>query len=91
MNQKFKIDFDIQGHEAHTLNPACIGTHEDGWTIEGQIHDDYYKWVNYFEASHPTHGRVWGDFERTVFATSKEAYNHFIEHHFPESWDYWDI
>jgi hypothetical protein len=34
---------------------------------------------------------VWGNFEDTVFADSEEGYNHFIENHPPESWDYWDI
>lgn len=66
-------------------------THPDGWTITGKVWDDYYTWVNEFEASHPTHGVVWGDFERVVFATSEEAFRHFWEHHEPSAWDYHDI
>lgn len=47
--------------------------------------------VNYFEAKHPTYGRVWGDFEDKVSADSEEGYQHFWVHHEPEAWDYWDI
>ena len=66
-------------------------THESAWTIKGVICEDYYYWVNYFEASHPTFGKVWGNFEDEVFADSEEAFAHFIEHHAPNEWDYWDI
>lgn len=33
-------------------------THIDGWTISGVIHEDWYYWVNEFEATHPVFGRV---------------------------------
>ena len=66
-------------------------THDDGWTIEGKIHEDYYEWVNNFKAEHPDYGRVGGDFETEVFATSKEAFKHFFANHPPNYWDYWDI
>ena len=66
-------------------------THEDGWTITGKIHNDYYTWVNEFEAKHPEYGKVWGDFESEVYATSEKAFEHFYANHKPEAWDYRDI
>lgn len=66
-------------------------THKDGWTISGNILQDWGFWVNTFEASHPDFGRVWGDFESEVFATSEAAFQDFYEKHPPFSWDYGDI
>ncbi len=84
-------EFNITGHDANTLPQECIGKNESGWEISGEIHEDYYYWVNDFEAIHLTYGKVWGNFEDKVFADTEEGYNHFIENHPPESWDYWDI
>lgn len=94
--KKYGVDFRNEPHRnygspALTLDPDHIGSHPDGWTIEGEIHEDYYEWVNEFKASHPTYGLVWGDFESFVFASSEEAYQHFYQNHPPSSWDYWDI
>lgn len=66
-------------------------THESGWTISGKIHNDWFSWVNAFEAHHPTYGQVWGDFEKEVYVESEEAFEHFWKHHPPRSWDYGDI
>lgn len=88
----FVVDFNITGSDAYTLSESHIGTHEDtGWTIEGEIHEDYYTWVNEFKATHPDFGLVWGDFEKSVMAYSQEGYEHFLKNHPPESWDYYDI
>lgn len=89
---------------AHTLKPQEVfgpnhrgeaglysHTHASGWTIHGEIHDDYCQWVNDFEASHPTLGWVKGNFETIVEAKSRKGYDHFIAHHPPETWDYADI
>lgn len=78
-------------HLAYTLSPGEIGEHDDGWVITGQVHEDWYEWVNEFEAIHPVFGRVWGDFESVVYADSKDGFDHFFEHHTPQEWDYWDI
>lgn len=78
-------------NSAFTLMPDQIGTHESGWTITGKIHEDYYAWVNDFEAIHPVFGKVWGDFENEVFADSEAGFNHFYENHPPTEWDYGDI
>jgi len=83
--------FNITDHEAHTLSADYIGKNESGWEISGQIHEDYYTWVNAFQARHPIYGNVWGDFEDKVFADTEEGYNHFVENHPPDRWDYWDI
>lgn len=83
-------DFHSEGG-ALTLKPSDLVTHPDGWTITGEVHEDYYEWVNEFEATHPVYGRVWGDFEAQVFADSQEAFDHFYISHQPEAWDYGDI
>lgn len=66
-------------------------THPDGWTISGVIVEDYCYWVNIFEASHPVHGRVWGNFEEEVCADSEEGFTAFLADHPYEEWDYYDI
>jgi hypothetical protein len=73
------------------LSPADLGQHDDGWTVEGEVHEDYYEWVNEFVATHPTYGRVEGDFEVEVVAESQEALDHFLKHHHYDEWDYYDI
>ncbi len=66
-------------------------THPDGWTITGIVKEDYYEWVNDFSAIHSELGKVWGNFEDNVFASSKEAYDDFFKKHSPNAWDYGDI
>lgn len=99
--KKFGIDFDSDGG-ALTLDGLDVcntgaesgthtRTHEDGWTITGVIHEDYYVWVNYFEASHPVYGFVWGDFESEVFSTGEDTFFDFYGNHHPQAWDYHDI
>jgi hypothetical protein len=66
-------------------------THGDGWTIRGEVKEDWYCWVNDFEASHPQFGRVWGNFESEVHADSEEAFADFYAKHPPRAWDYGDI
>jgi hypothetical protein len=76
---------------ASTLRPRHLGTHNNGWTIDGKVHEDYYEWVNYFEATHLLHGRVWGDYEEELEADTKEALDDFMKEFPPENWDYGDI
>lgn len=90
---------DTQGSDAHTLDAdevswshhTSMRAHEDGWVIRGDIQEDYYHWVNDFQAWHRTYGYVWGDFEDTVWADSKAGYDHFCTHHPVNHWDYGDI
>ena len=89
--KKAGIDYPYDG-KALTLGPEEIGVlHEDGWTIYGTIHEDYYEWVNDFVAIHDYYGYVFGNFEDEVFAKSEEAYRNFYENHKPNAWDYGDI
>ena len=101
VEKKFGIDFNSEGG-ALTLNPCEVtegneeeGTHirihDDGWTIKGEIHEDYYTWVNSFEAEHPKFGKVWGNFECSVFADNESGFNNFFANHEPSAWDYGDI
>jgi hypothetical protein len=92
---------------ARTLNPTEIAeeklqgdinkigelkrTHADGWTIRGVPVEDYYVWVNDFEAVHPEHGWVCGNFEKVILASSEKAYKHFVAGHPCHKWDYQDI
>lgn len=101
ITKKFGTDFHSSGG-ALTLSPTAVTdsgasggthtrTHDSGWTITGEIHEDYYEWVNDFEATHPTFGKVWGNFEGEVHADSEEGFAHFWKNHEPEAWDYMDI
>jgi hypothetical protein len=65
--------------------------HPDGWRIRGEVHEDYYYWVNKFFAVHLMYGRVWGNFESEVYADCEEGFKDFYEKHPPTAWDYGDI
>lgn len=78
-------------YSAYTLAPGDIGKHSSGWEIFGEIINNYYEWVNQFEAEHPIYGKVYGDFEDVVFADSEEGFQHFFNNHPPTAWDYRDI
>ena len=87
----YKVEFNVQGHLAKTLSPECIGEH-NGWIITGEIYEDYYRWVNDFVATKiGTNMWVKGNFETTVTASSKKAYDEFVSLFPPDDWDYWDI
>jgi hypothetical protein len=99
--KRFGIDFTSDGG-ALTLYPEEVTdtgaesgthtrTHSDGWTITGDIIEDYHVWVKSFKATHPELGTVEGDFEDEVKATSEDAFAHFYENHKPNEWDYEDI
>jgi len=79
------------GRDASTVYVHDLGENTSGWTIEGEVQEDYYEWVNDFQAVHPELGLVWGNYEEVVYATSQEAFDHFVEHHPSNDWDYWDI
>lgn len=87
----YEVEFNITGHKAKTLEPEYIGEH-DGWIVAGEIHEDYYKWVNEFTAR-KIGSTEWvrGNFETTVTASSKKAYDEFVSLFPPIDWDYWDI
>jgi len=72
-------------------NPEKCG----GWIVIGQVHEDYYKWINGFVAikyceydGDTCDDMVCGDFEKEIYASSKEAYEDFIKNCPPTAWDY---
>ena len=85
------VTYEIKGHNAFTLGEDDVSSvHEDGWEISGKVHEDYFTWVNEFEAT-KNGEKVWGDFEKVVYCTSLEVLEDFLENHFPDAWDYYDI
>ncbi len=101
ITKKFGVDFHSSGgaltlpQSAVTENDDQGGTHtrthDSGWTITGEVHEDYYVWVNEFKATHLKYGEIAGNFEDEVTAESEEAFAHFWQNHEPEAWDYMDI
>ena len=101
--KKFGVDFfskegaltlrtkEVTDKEVEEYDVPYQKTHEDGWTIKEVVHEDWFEWVNYFEASHPIYRKVWGDFEKEVFADSEDGFEHFYSNHTPKDWDYGDI
>ncbi len=87
----FNKKYDNSGDLARTLDSEDIGNNNSGWIIRGKIVSDYYEWVNEFEAFHNDYGFVFGDFEDVVYASSEEAFNHFLKNHHYSEWDYQDI
>jgi hypothetical protein len=85
-----EVGFDSDNPEHHH-NVEMTKTHESGWTIIAEVHEDWYEWINDFNAIHPVYGKVWGNFEEEVYADSKEGFDHFVEHHPYNRWDYHDI
>lgn len=97
ITKTFGKDFN-SGGGALTLPSESVGKrghvwriHPSGWSIRGEIVEDWSSWVNEFEAVHPVFGKVWGNFESEVSASSENAFENFWHHHCPEDWDYRDI
>lgn len=88
---RYRVTFETTKLTARTLDPVNGFIKETGWTIDAFIHEDYYTWVKEFQAFHPKHGKVKGDFESVVLASSKKAYDQFIKDHPYHEWDYGDI
>ena len=87
----YKVEFNVQGHLAKTLEPEYIGEH-NGWVVAGEVHENYYRWVNDFIAIKiGTNMWVKGNFETIVEASNKEAYDEFVKLFPPVDWDYWSI
>ena len=92
-NNNYIVKYDVQGHDAYTL-PPVIGLFDDGWEIKAEIQEDYYKWINDFEAVKHDGDKlhtVKGNFENEVICSSLEALEDFLTNHMPEEWDYGDI
>lgn len=81
------------GSQAVTLYEDSIKEYRDlGFTIYGLVHEDYYRWVNFFLCfSDTSDDYVVGDFEDVVYASSKTFYDKFTQNIEIEEWDYHDI
>lgn len=87
----FIAEVQHQYGNAVTLEPSELGDNDTGWTITGEVMEDYFEWVNAFTAVHLQHGIVFGDHEQTLYATSHAALAQFKEDHPANVWDYADI
>jgi hypothetical protein len=65
-------------------------THKDGWTIRGEIHNDWYSWVEDFVATHPENGAITRE-GNEVTAPSKQVWDTFVKRHPLTPFDYGDI
>lgn len=80
-------------HLAYTLEPEYIDKAKDfGWVFHTEVVEDFYEWINEFCAVRLTdHAAVWGDFEKVVYASTKDAADEFMRLFPPQVWDYLDI
>lgn len=90
-NYDFDEYYNTPYGSAYTVSPEELGHNDDGWFIVGEVITDWYSWVNCFQAFHEDFGFVMGDFEDEVYASSVEAFEHFIIEHSPDCWNYMDI
>lgn len=99
----YLVGYPLFKTQAITLNPEYVlpghdeetGTfthvHLNGWIVTGEIVEDYYHWVNNFEAFHPYYGWVKGNFEDEIQCDTEEGFLKFMEEFPPNEWDYYDI
>lgn len=98
------IKFKNKLHNTRTLNVLCVQDSEipktgfyikyhehTSWTIIGNCIEDWFYWIDDFEAHHPTHGIIFGSFNKNVYAESKECFENFVSSHHYEEWDAGDI
>jgi len=89
-NKDGTIECTFNYYSAYTLNTDVIGIH-NGWIIKADISMDSFEWVNYFEAKHRSGEWVYGDFEKTIKASSMKGLGMFLDCFKPDLWDYDDI
>lgn len=66
-------------------------THKNGWTISGQIVEDYVSWVPFITASHKNYGIIYGDFSEEIIVVSDnpdKALFHFLDNNMPLVWKF---
>lgn len=100
-SEELLVKFELGKNRQHatlpaiTLTPTCLSDRfQSGWTVSGEVNGDAgYFWVNEFHAKHPKYGRVYGNLEKTVYYTSDEGLEDFINTYKVciEFWDYGDI
>lgn len=73
--------FEPNGVAPNHRDEVLVKNHPSGWTIRGHFCANRKAWVKDFEAFHPKLGKVSGDFERTVTASSGKALEDFCKLH----------
>jgi hypothetical protein len=61
-----------------------------GWTVYAPVHEDYYSWIESFEA-YKNDEWVIGDFNYIVYSSSKAAFDDFTRHFRPTIFNSGDI
>jgi hypothetical protein len=71
------IEHPTQVHAGRTFTK----THENGWTITARLYAvrDRFFVIHEFNASHAVHGRVHGDLQASVHATTEQGYQSFMD------------
>lgn len=77
---------------ARTLEPSIGFDEKSGWTVDAEIQEDYYTWINYFEAyKNNKRCYVKGDFESIIETSSLKTLDDFLSYYNVYEWDYSDI
>jgi hypothetical protein len=85
------LDIKVVTDDKHCEGGFHTKTNSSGWTVSATVKCDYYRWIESFEAQHKIYGRVYGDFSKIVYATTKKGYLDFIKNHPPHDLDQDDI
>ncbi len=97
VSQNLDISFnpwDISNKKKLEYYKQYSRTHKNGWTISGQIVEDWVSWVPFITAFHKIYGIIYGDFSEEIIVVSDnpdEALFHFLDNNIPLVWTSWDI
>lgn len=66
-----ELTFDSKGKvekpNAFTFSPLILNKENDHqWIFNAEVQEDYYEWINGFEAIHPKFGKVCGNLEKHI-------------------------
>lgn len=78
--EHFSLDFPIEE----------LGKPYKGWTVYAPVNEDYYSWIESFEA-YKNDEWVVGDFDYIVYSSSKAAFDDFTRHFRPKIFNSGDI
>jgi hypothetical protein len=97
VSQNLDISFnpwDISNKKKLEYYKQYSRTHKNGWTISGQIVEDWVSWVPFITAFHKIYGIIYGDFSEEIIVVSDnpdKALFHFLDNNIPLVWTSWDI
>jgi hypothetical protein len=89
-DDEYALSLDVKevAKDSNTIHGKIYSrVHGDSWRITGEVIEDHFAWVGYFEAEHPKFGDVWGNFDDKVYADSEDAFKNFYKKHKPYSWN----